>query len=90
MAGLSVDEDRFTGRLAGPIPSPGGRIRFVLGQAEKRGAEIWITERNGLSVADIFHSATANCAIRIPAGSGPLAEGDLVEGVWLGEGRWIP
>jgi molybdopterin molybdotransferase len=89
LSGLSVEEDRFRGRLAHPFPSPGGRIRFLLGRAERRGEEIWISEQNGLSVADIFHSAAANCVIPIPAGSGPLAEGNIVEGTWLGEGRWI-
>jgi molybdopterin molybdotransferase len=89
VAGLPVEEEGFTGRLAHPIPARSGRVHFLLALAERRGNDTWISDRNGASPADLFHSGTANCVIRIPAGAGPLAEGDMVEGVWLGEGRWI-
>jgi molybdopterin molybdotransferase len=79
------------GELAEAIGSRGTRTRFLLGRAEAVGhtldaaASGWrVYPLPGVSSADVFTPAAANCYLRIPPGEVRLPVGEVVPFEWIG------
>jgi len=78
MQGRRFDGRTLSGQLAAPVSSKPGRARFVPGRAAWQAGAWCLVPLPGVSSADIFMTAAANCYLHIPSGQGTLEAGQIV------------
>jgi molybdopterin molybdotransferase len=79
MEGRAVAGGVFSGRILAPLRSPPGRARFVPGVA-CWSDNLWqVQPQPGVSSADIFHTARANCYVHIPGHRAVVETGEMVD-----------
>lgn len=85
MAGEAVPPSSLIGELTRPVESKPGRTFFMTARADwERQGRVWrIRPAPGVSSADIFASAEANCYVEIPPGRETLDVGESVEFFWI-------
>ena len=88
MSGQGGAGRRFQGELAGPVESKAGRTHFVPGRAELADDSRlpWrVTPLGGVSSADVFRTAAANCYLEVPPLGRSLPAGETCPFTWLSD-----
>jgi molybdopterin molybdotransferase len=82
LAGFPPAGELWRGALSRPMRFKGGKggmTRFVLSRAERSGGGWRVTPCTGVSRADLFSTAKANCYVFVPSGTEAMKEGQRVE-----------
>jgi molybdopterin molybdotransferase len=90
MEGKPPAADAIRGRLAGPVEPKDSRTYFVTARAERTDdADTWqVHPMPGVTSADMFASAGANCYVEVPCGGRQLRPGETVTFTWIGNAPW--